>query len=243
MIRFSPIALAATLALAPTLAAAVNPATWTLDETITRDDESVFWTSPTAIDLGFDSYLYDYEITRISASTILSTIDVTSLVGQSFDLVGSGQTSELPVVLVDEPLNDPTTGTSADVFIEVDENGFGQGAFTDVMLGSVDFGITLNITSIRIEATVTLSGVNFQPGDYDQNGVVDPDDYALWDSVYGSIIDTGADGNDDGVIDAADYTIWRDAFDSPNDAVAAPEPSALAAGLMGLGALASRRRG
>ena len=128
-------------------------------------------------------------------------------------------------MLIDAPLSEPSTGTSADVLIEVDENGFGQGAFTNVMLGSVSFGITLNITSIRVEATVTLSGVNFQPGDYDQSGVVDPDDYALWASLYGSDTDTRADGNDDGVVDAADYTVWRDAFDSPDDAVATPEPT------------------
>ncbi len=242
MTRQAAFSLAVALCVMPVAALAVNPAEWTLDETITRDDESHFWTSPTAVDLGFDRYLYDYEITKISASTLLGTVDVTNQIGQSFALTGMGEAAELPVVLIDTPLNDPTSGTSADVRIEVDENGFGQGAFTDVMLGSVNFGITINIESIRVEATVTLSGFNFQPGDYDQNGVVDPGDYQLWETLYGSSNEPSVDGNDDGVVHAADYTVWRGAFDSPNDAVATPEPATLAAGLLGLAAAASRGR-
>ncbi|QDT70067.1 hypothetical protein MalM25_30120 [Planctomycetes bacterium MalM25] len=242
MTRSALFVFAAVLSLCPAVALAVNPAVWTLDETIDRNDGSVFWTSPSAVDLGFDRYVYDYEITKISASTFLSTIDVTDLVGESFDLIGGGETSELPVVLIDAPLDDPTTGTSADVLIEVDENGFGQGAFTNVMLGSVNFGITLNIESIRVEATVSLSGFNFQPGDYDQNGVVDPDDYGVWNATYGSTSDLRADGAEDGVVNAADYTVWRDAFNSPNDAAATPEPAGLAVGLLGVLAAAIRDR-
>ena len=48
-------------------------------------------------------------------------------------------------------------------------------------------------------------------GDYDNNGVVDANDYAAWQGSFGQ---TGAglpaDGNVDGIVDAADYTIWRD---------------------------------
>jgi endoglucanase len=48
-------------------------------------------------------------------------------------------------------------------------------------------------------------------GDYDNNGVVDANDYAVWQNSFGQ---TGAgltaDANVDGIVDAADYTIWRD---------------------------------
>ena len=49
------------------------------------------------------------------------------------------------------------------------------------------------------------------PGDYNNDGAVDPLDYDAWVAAYGTT-DSPADGNRDGVVDAADFTIWRDAF-------------------------------
>lgn len=48
------------------------------------------------------------------------------------------------------------------------------------------------------------------PGDYDQNGIVQQNDYAVWRASFGSTTSLDADGNGNGVIDAADYTVWRD---------------------------------
>ena len=50
----------------------------------------------------------------------------------------------------------------------------------------------------------------YPPGDYDQSGGVDAEDYQAWKVSFGSITTPAADGNGDGVVDAADYTIWRD---------------------------------
>jgi hypothetical protein len=53
------------------------------------------------------------------------------------------------------------------------------------------------------------------PGDYNQNGVVDAADYALWRKTLNSSaspLGSGADGNGDGSINAADYTFWRQHF-------------------------------
>jgi hypothetical protein len=51
------------------------------------------------------------------------------------------------------------------------------------------------------------------PGDYNDNGIVDAPDYALWRHTYGK---TGeglpADSNNDNVINDDDYTAWRDNF-------------------------------
>ena len=41
-------------------------------------------------------------------------------------------------------------------------------------------------------------------GDYNQDGVVDADDYTTWTQLFGTN-NPAADGNDDGVVDAADY--------------------------------------
>jgi hypothetical protein len=92
------------------------------------------------------------------------------------------------------------------------------------------------------------------PGDYDDNGVVEPLDDELWRSAYGRSPTswTAADGNGDGRIDAADYVVWRDNLglrSSPPTALGAgatqtPEPSALGIGV-GLALLiaAARRPG
>ena len=70
------------------------------------------------------------------------------------------------------------------------------------------------------------------PGDYDANGVVDDDDFAVFQATYGSTTDLGADGNGDGVVDAADYTVWRTNngmtvadFVAANPSNTIPEPS------------------
>jgi endoglucanase len=72
-------------------------------------------------------------------------------------------------------------------------------------------------------------------GDYDNNGVVDANDYTVWQNSFGQ---TGAgldaDGNFDGIVDAIDYTIWRDhanlsgAGAGASSAGTVPEPSSCA---------------
>jgi hypothetical protein len=53
------------------------------------------------------------------------------------------------------------------------------------------------------------------PGDYNQNGVVDAADYAVWRKTLNSSASpagSGADGNGNGTIEAGDYTFWRERF-------------------------------
>ena len=91
--------------------------------------------------------------------------------------------------------------------------------------------------SLLISDLVTPADVVFSPtGDYDRDGDVDSDDYTVFRTTYGEIIDLRADGNGDGVVDSADYTVWRDALTPPASAlpvalmafvVQVPEPSTL----------------
>jgi hypothetical protein len=81
----------------------------------------------------------------------------------------------------------------------------------------VDLSLGLNKVLISDRSrgliVVDASGV-LAPGDYDQDMLVDAEDYAAWHGAFGSR-DSGlhigpiADGNGNGVVDAADYVLWR----------------------------------
>ncbi len=77
-------------------------------------------------------------------------------------------------------------------------------------------------------------------GDYDGDGLVNDDDYAVWQADYGSSESLLADGNGDGVVDAADYTVWRDNYGASwedffySASAAVPEPTSVASLLLAL---------
>ncbi len=52
-------------------------------------------------------------------------------------------------------------------------------------------------------------GSQFPPGDYNQDGVVNSQDYNVWRQNYGSATNLAADGDGSTVVDAADYVLWR----------------------------------
>ena len=68
-----------------------------------------------------------------------------------------------------------------------------------------------------------------QPGDYNADGHVDGNDYALWRNTFGSISVLDADGNNNNVVDAPDYVLWRKNVPSATNSVwnavrSVPEP-------------------
>lgn len=200
---------------------AENPATWNISESTTGQD--VFWTSPTAVDLGLPRYYTSFEITRVEAFTILGGTDVTD---QLEVTTGDGIFDSLPVTLIDAMLDEPATGTTVTVFVEIDGNGFAQSSFTDVILGTVIF---LPITQIDVDTTITVLGL--VPGDFDSNFVVNSVDYSDWESSFG--INAGADTDFDGDSDGIDFLDWQQYFGSdysagPAIAITVPEPATAA---------------
>jgi hypothetical protein len=80
-----------------------------------------------------------------------------------------------------------------------------------------------------------LSGFvsNLQPGDYNDDGMVDAADYVAWRKTAGrtAAFFTGADGDGSGAVNDADYALWRSRFggsagrETPVSS-AVPEPAA-----------------
>ena len=85
-------------------------------------------------------------------------------------------------------------------------------------------------------------------GDYNADGEVDDEDYAVWKADFGSTTNLDADGNGNNVVDAADYAVWRDNLgNSVHDlggsgAGNVPEPAALALALPCFAMCLLRRR-
>jgi hypothetical protein len=233
------VAIVAIILLLQASAEGANPVDWHIVEQINRTDTMKSWQSPTAIDLGKMVWEYDYEITKVTGTVSVPLVgnvteDVTDSISPELRSA-SGETRSLPAVLVNQSIVEPSTGTSADVFVEVDSLGFGRAVFSNIMLGSVDvplFG-SRPIERINIEAIVSLVGYDF--GDYNRDGSVDAADYVVWRGTLGHTgDDLWADGNWNNAVDSGDFNIWRDhlgqtAFAGGSFAAASvPEPATAA---------------
>lgn len=94
---------------------------------------------------------------------------------------------------------------------------------------------------------------NYSNGDYNNNGLVDAADYALWRNTLGQSVKPGmgADGDLSGMVDEGDFAIWKTNLGKAvtgagsSTAVGAaivPEPSAFLLMIIAVGSLAAHRR-
>jgi PEP-CTERM motif len=224
--------------LAPCVARGANPVQWNIVEQLTRGQPTKIWTSPTAVDLNKMVWEYDFEITKVTGTVDMGFLpDITQDITDSIPAdvrIGSGETRDLPAVLLDDMIAEPETGTSADVLVEINNLGFGRAVFSNIVLGSVTVPIfgSRPIQRINLEAEVNIIGYDF--GDYNRSGKVDAADYVLWRDEFGQMgPDLAADGNGDERIDGGDYQVWRTNFGRGGSAAAlgafitsvVPEPS------------------
>jgi hypothetical protein len=119
-----------------------------------------------------------------------------------------------------------------------------------IKIRTESFGGRLGAVEVLEWAYETVPGVAIMagqtssvsvPGDYNGNGSVGPEDYAVWKAAFGQnvIPGSGADGNSSGTVEAADYTVWRDHFNPPGSgsiAAGVPEPATVTLGVLALGA-------
>jgi hypothetical protein len=128
-------------------------------------------------------------------------------------------------------------------------------ASRDLVDGSWDswvFSPTFDFTSFAENPLAAPSP--FSPGDFNQDGRVDADDYDVWRTVFGSQSHLAADANRNGFVDAADFVVWREHLATTAASTAAllthvPEPTsktiAAAAALyfLGIGAHGASKGG
>jgi hypothetical protein len=95
----------------------------------------------------------------------------------------------------------------------------------------VEFGLA---EAPRLEIDYTILPESTIPGDFDDDGDVDADDLADWQTSYG--IDGAADADDDGDSDGRDFLIWQRNYTGPGSiaAFSVPEPTSLLVVIFGI---------
>ncbi len=145
-------------------------------------------------------------------------------------------------------LGNPTGDIRVTAFINGDGHNFASNQFggTGVLAGNLASDVDLTIFAGDQFVTIA-NGAALDPADFDKNGMVDGNDFLIWQQNFptssGATPNTGdADGN--GTVDGNDFLLWQAAFGSSSGAGSAsvPEPASLLGLLLVSCGLAARRR-
>ena len=181
---------------------------------------NVYWTSSTSVDPNADQYEFTYEITYVAVDIvfmgqIIGPNDVTGEIDPDF-LFGTGLVDgPTPIVMMDEALEADADGddeidVAANIFMQINGNGFGQFNVTEVFLGDVMIEMpwpigwqNVDIDRIYMDGYMNITPLsNPCPADTNSDGMIDVED------VLATIANWGGSGegdvNGDGVVDVAD---------------------------------------
>lgn len=108
--------------------------------------------------------------------------------------------------------------------------GMASRTLVDGTWDSWTFTPTFSFASFAVNPQAAPSP--YPPGDFDRDGEVTAEDYAVWKSAFGSTTELAADANKNNIVDAADYAVWRDRFATgaaAKSSTVVPEPSSIVA--------------
>lgn len=100
-------------------------------------------------------------------------------------------------------------GITADSMGQITINVEGRQADGSLQDPNVQFDAGGQINFMRI-----IEHLQYIPGDFNGDRIVDSADYAAWRNAYGATGNNPADANHDGVVDMKDYLIWRSTMQS-----------------------------
>ena len=182
--------------------------------------ENVFWVSSTAVDPNADQYDYVYDITYIAVDVVFlgivyGPVDVTNDIDPDLRHGSGNGDGPAPIVIMNDSIaadadDDGDIDVAADLFMQLNAEGFGQFDITNVYLGDVwvelpwPFGWQeVDIDRIYLEGSIDITPIVIPcPEDTNGDGLVDVTDILTAIGNWGGSGE--GDVNGDGVVDVSD---------------------------------------
>ncbi|QDS97986.1 beta strand repeat-containing protein [Adhaeretor mobilis] len=124
--------------------------------------------------------------------------------------------------------------SAGDEFTIIQSTSALNGAFDSILLAESGGGRSIEWAPVDFsdpnKIVLQIASTNFFAADYDEDGDVDPDDLAVWNSGYGTFPASHTDGDGDGSLrtDGGDFLVWQQQLGLGTTVSAAvPEPTTL----------------
>ena len=200
------------------LPAAAQSVHWEFSES--TGGENIFWVSSTAVDPNADQYEYVYDITYIAVDVVFlgivyGPVDVTNDIDPDLRHGAGIGDGPAPIVIMNDSIaadadDDGDIDVAADLFMQLNAEGYGQFDLTNVYLGDVwvelpwPFGWQeVDIDRIYLEGSIDITPIVIPcPEDTNGDGMIDVTDILTAIGNWGGSGD--GDVNGDGVVDVSD---------------------------------------